>query len=80
MAKAANSNDFTAARKTFLKYFLFFKAIFMEPNPVPIKYCLQEAGIIASDEVRLPLSELTVESRSALDLLMEELSLSQTCQ
>jgi len=75
MVKAANANDFNTAREAFLKYYPFFKAIFIEPNPVPIKYCLHKAGIIASDEVRLPLAQLTPETRTVLDTLMAELSL-----
>jgi len=73
MVKAANGNDFAAARETFLRLAPFFKAIFLEPNPVPIKYCLKQAGIIKSDKVRLPLSQLTAETRTALDLLLREL-------
>ncbi|WP_269526727.1 4-hydroxy-tetrahydrodipicolinate synthase [Coraliomargarita parva] len=75
MVKAANDNDYATARETFLKYLPFFKAIFLEPNPVPIKYALKQAGIIASDEVRLPLCGLSDETRSVLDGLMQELSL-----
>lgn len=75
MVAAANNNDYATAREAFLKYFPFFKAIFLEPNPVPIKYCLNKAGIIASDEVRLPLAQLQPETRATLDALMVELSL-----
>jgi 4-hydroxy-tetrahydrodipicolinate synthase len=75
MVQAANKNDFASAREIFLKYYPFFKAIFLEPNPVPIKYCLYKAGIIASDEVRLPLAQLTTETRAALDACLAELSL-----
>jgi 4-hydroxy-tetrahydrodipicolinate synthase len=75
MVQAATENDFASAREIFLKYYPFFKAIFLEPNPVPIKYCLNQAGIIDSDEVRLPLAQLTAETRTALDAIMAELSL-----
>lgn len=75
LVHAANRNDFFTAREIFLKYYPFFKAIFLEPNPVPIKYCLYKAGITASDEVRLPLAQLREETRSAIDALMTELDL-----
>lgn len=75
MVRAANSNDYASARETFLKYYPFFKAAFLEPNPVPIKYALKRAGIIESDEVRLPLSPITPETRAILDSLMFELEL-----
>ena len=75
MVQAANENDFVAAREIYLKYFPFFKAIFLEPNPVPVKYCLHRAGLIDSDEVRLPLAQLAPETRTALDDIMTKLSL-----
>jgi 4-hydroxy-tetrahydrodipicolinate synthase len=75
MVRAANANDYVTARASFLKYFPFFRAIFLEPNPVPIKYALKQAGIIESDEVRLPLSQITAEARAILDPLLFELEL-----
>ena len=75
MARAAGDNDFDGARAIFLKYYPFFKAIFLEPNPVPVKYCLQKAGIIASEKVRLPLSPLASETTAALDRILAELDL-----
>lgn len=75
MARAANANDYATAREIFLKYFAFFKGIFLEPNPVPIKYALKQAGIIQSNEVRLPLSAITDETRAVMDRLMAELNL-----
>lgn len=75
MVKAANSGDYATARETYLKYYPLFKAIFLEPNPVPIKYALKQAGIIASGEVRLPLSPLTDATKTTLDPLLSELRL-----
>jgi len=75
MVRAANANDFATAREIYLKYYPFFKAIFLEPNPVPIKYALKQAGIIESDEVRLPLSPITAEARAVLDPMLVELGL-----
>jgi 4-hydroxy-tetrahydrodipicolinate synthase len=43
-----------------------FKALFVEPNPVPVKAALAEAGILASSEVRLPLSEMSADSAKTL--------------
>jgi 4-hydroxy-tetrahydrodipicolinate synthase len=75
MVKAANNNDYVAARKAYLKYYSFFKAIFLEPNPVPIKYALKRAELIQSDEVRLPLSPITAQTRKVLDQILEQLGL-----
>ncbi len=75
MVNAANNNDFKKAQEIFLNYYHFFNAIFMEPNPVPIKYCLKETGIIRSDSVRLPLSNLKDASKNKLKALLKEFSL-----
>jgi len=75
MVRLANNNDFAAARQTFLKYYPLFKALFLEPNPVPIKYALKQAGIIESEEVRLPLSPIMGETCAKLDPLLSKLGL-----
>ena len=75
MVNFANSNDYENARKIFLNYYKFFNAIFIEPNPVPIKYCLKRAGIIKNDLIRLPLSPLNKSSKALLDDLLKNLNL-----
>ncbi|MGJ8653944.1 MAG: 4-hydroxy-tetrahydrodipicolinate synthase [Opitutaceae bacterium] len=75
MVKAANAGDYATARETYLKYYPLFKAIFLEPNPVPIKYALKQAGIIQCDDVRLPLSPITDATKAVLDPLLAELGL-----
>lgn len=75
MVRAANANDYACARGIFLKYFPLFKAFFLEPNPGPIKYALMQAGIITSDEVRLPLSPINAETRATLDAMLAEFGL-----
>jgi len=78
MVRSANNNDFDSARKTFIKYYPLFRAIFHEPNPVPIKYALKRANIIHSDEVRLPLCNITQETANTLDSILDELGLIHT--
>ena len=63
---AALDNDFARAGKLHRKLFPTFKALFLEPNPVPVKAALARAGIIGSAEVRAPLSPLTSGSEKAL--------------
>jgi 4-hydroxy-tetrahydrodipicolinate synthase len=75
MVNAANNNDYASAQTLFLKYYHFFNAIFLEPNPVPIKYCLKQAGILHSDAVRLPLSPLKEDTKKVLDSLLKEFQL-----
>jgi 4-hydroxy-tetrahydrodipicolinate synthase len=39
-----------------------FRALFVEPNPVPVKHVLKRSGRIASAEVRSPLCSLSAAS------------------
>jgi 4-hydroxy-tetrahydrodipicolinate synthase len=58
MVKLAQAGDYAGAAKLHRKLYPMFKAIFVEPNPVPIKHALVRAGIISSAEVRAPLCEM----------------------
>ncbi len=62
----ALKEDYVKARALHRRLYPVVKAIFIESNPTPIKAALAEAGIISSEEVRLPLSSLTDESRKIL--------------
>jgi len=53
---------------------LFFKNIFIESNPVPIKTALAMRGMI-QEEFRLPLVELAKENRAILEKTIKELGL-----
>lgn len=49
----------------------FIPMLFEEPNPAPLKYCLNKLGIINSPEVRLPLTEITNNLKSKLDIFLD---------
>ncbi|MCF7686781.1 MAG: 4-hydroxy-tetrahydrodipicolinate synthase [Cephaloticoccus sp.] len=66
MVQAALANDFALAGKLHRQLFPIFKALFIEPNPVPVKIALERAGIIKTDQVRLPLSPATAANRKIL--------------
>jgi 4-hydroxy-tetrahydrodipicolinate synthase len=59
MVRHALANDFVKATKVHRKLYPIFKTLFIEPNPVPIKLALARAGIIATADVRLPLTAMT---------------------
>ena len=71
MTRAALANDYTTATGVHLKYYPLFRALFIEPNPVPIKAALHRAGRISSAEVRLPLCPMSEANR---DRLFDELA------
>ncbi len=59
MVRLALANDFTQAARLHRRLYPLFKAVFLDPNPVPIKVLLARAKLIGSPAVRPPLCELT---------------------
>lgn len=72
MVNLAAADDYAAARELHLKHFRVFNEIFVEPNPVPIKFLMKTLGLIESDEVRLPLCGLKAENRERIAKLAED--------
>lgn len=66
LVKLALEGDFAKALKLHRKLWPLFKTLFIEPNPVPVKVAMVRAGIIASEEVRLPLCGMTDANRATL--------------
>ncbi len=74
MVTTALQNDFVTASKLHQRLSRLFKVLFIEPNPVPVKAAMKEVGLITSDEVRLPLCEMTPENRATLLEAIQELN------
>ena len=66
LVDAALAGDFAKARAAHRKLYPVFKALFLEPNPVPVKFAMHRAGMIGSAEVRPPLSPITKGPADAL--------------
>jgi len=73
MVRAALDGDFATARAAHERYYTFFKELFVEPNPVPIKFALASKGLMAPD-VRLPLCQMSVPNQHRLTALLKALS------
>ena len=65
MVQAFRSGDIVSAQKLHRRLGGLFKDLFIEPNPVPVKTALAWRGMM-SDEVRLPLCEMTKENAARL--------------
>jgi len=65
MVNLWRSGDTTAAAELHARLYPLFKDLFIEPNPVPVKFALSRAGSMLPD-VRLPLCEMTEASMSRL--------------
>lgn len=62
----ALAGEFAKATAAHRKLYPVFKSLFLEPNPVPVKFAMQLEGLIGSAEVRPPLSPMTKPSETAL--------------
>ena len=69
----ARANDFAKATQIHRRLYPIFKALFIEPSPVPIKTALAWAGVFSSEAVRLPLCEMAPASRAILKKAYEQL-------
>ncbi len=66
LVKFALEGDFSKAGKLHRKLWPLFKTLFIEPNPVPVKVAMVRAGIISTEDVRLPLCGMTKANRETL--------------
>lgn len=53
------NNNHTAALREWQGLMDLIPSLFCEPNPAPVKFLLQQTGLIRSAEVRLPLTEIS---------------------
>ena len=65
--KSFKSGDSASAREAQAKLLPLIRAMFAETNPAPIKYAMAHLGL-CSGEVRLPLSEVTSETKQLIDI------------
>ena len=66
MVDAALNSQWEKAEAINSKLHNLFKDLFIEPNPVPVKFALAKMGYIASSAVRLPLCRMAEEHRAKL--------------
>lgn len=52
-------NDMESALKIWKELYPIIPLLFKEPNPAPLKYCLKKKGLLDSDELRLPLTQIS---------------------
>jgi 4-hydroxy-tetrahydrodipicolinate synthase len=71
LVRAFESGDAKTAEKLHRKLFPLFKALFIEPNPVPVKTALGWRGAMSS-EVRQPLCEMSDANQARLRKAFEK--------
>ncbi len=71
MCVAAFGGQLDAARKTNAKLFGLHEKLFVEANPIPVKWCVQRMGLIQSG-IRLPLTALAPNFHADLERAMQQ--------
>src|SRR5437660_556558 len=75
MCNAVDGNDLKKARDLHFELFELNQAIFLDTNPIPLKYMMWRIGLLETPEVRLPLAVLPGEQRSKLDEVLSRAGL-----
>ncbi len=71
MCAAAQTGDIRAAREANAKLFALHQKLFVEANPIPVKWVLQQMGLIQSG-IRLPLVPLSSQFHDTLRSAMKQ--------
>jgi len=72
ITQAAQSGDFKKAAEIHLRLFPFIRSLFLDGNPVGIKYAMKLAGL-DTGELRLPLWEASDATKKLIGELMQKL-------
>lgn len=75
LTDAMLAGNVAAAQAAHRKLFPLCRALFVETNPIPIKTAMKWAGLIASDEKRLPLTDLAPAAAATLERAMKDYGL-----
>jgi 4-hydroxy-tetrahydrodipicolinate synthase len=72
MCTAIQDGDWVRARDLHLRLYPLVKSMFIETNPQPIKAAMKEAGLIDSDEMRLPMVSVSADTRKKVVAAMKD--------
>ena len=71
LCEAVFGEKLALARQIHYELFGLNRAIFLDTNPVPLKYMMARLGLLPSAELRLPLAELQEAQQRELDRVLE---------
>jgi len=75
LCDAALRGQWDEARRLHFELFALSQAIFLDTNPIPLKYMMTRMGLLASAEVRLPLVALNSGREKILDDVLNKAGL-----
>ncbi|MDR0508703.1 MAG: 4-hydroxy-tetrahydrodipicolinate synthase [Candidatus Methanoplasma sp.] len=74
LVRALLAGDNASADRLIAKLSPIFETLFVETNPIPIKYVMSKMGY-GSGRLRLPLTELTEKNRASVDVALRSVGL-----
>jgi 4-hydroxy-tetrahydrodipicolinate synthase len=75
LCELVDQGDLAAARDLHFQLFELSKSIFLETNPIPLKYMMSRLGLLDTPEVRLPLVAIDRERAKILDEVLSRAGL-----
>ncbi|HEY8132989.1 MAG TPA: 4-hydroxy-tetrahydrodipicolinate synthase [Thermoanaerobaculia bacterium] len=75
LCNAAANGQWDEARRLHFELFALSQAIFLDTNPIPLKYMMHRLGLLATPEVRLPLVALNSGREKILDDVLRKAGL-----
>jgi 4-hydroxy-tetrahydrodipicolinate synthase len=74
LVNAALDGNYNKAEKLHRKYYPLFRDMFIEPNPVPVKFAMARKGWMTTD-VRLPLVPMQPKTQAQLEATLKQVGL-----
>ncbi|MFT8210609.1 MAG: 4-hydroxy-tetrahydrodipicolinate synthase [Symbiopectobacterium sp.] len=71
----AAQGDFAAARRLNQRLMPLHQKLFVEPNPIPVKWACKALGLMATDTLRLPMAPLTDAGRTVMERALKQAGL-----
>lgn len=71
----AAQGNFVEARRLNQRLMPLHQKLFVEPNPIPVKWACKALGLVATDTLRLPMTPLTDASRAVMESALKQAGL-----
>ncbi len=75
MCKLAAAGHFDEARLINKRLMPLHNKLFVEPNPIPVKWACKELGLVATDTLRLPMTPITDHGREIVTAALKHAGL-----
>lgn len=75
LCKLAADGDFAKARKLNQRLMALHQQLFVEANPIPVKWACKVLGLIATDTMRLPMTPISDRARPVVEQALKHVGL-----